>query len=304
MRAESSNPTLGWNPLHDLSELLEYHFMVNALLAATVVGVLAALIGWLMIVRRETFVGHTLSVMAFPGASAALLLGVAPAWGYFGFCAAGALAIGGLLGSHTRTWGERSAGVASIQALALAAGFLFVSLSGSVLSELDSVLFGSPFGISDGRLQTLAIVAAVALAALLVLARPLVFASVDPEVAQARGVRTRPLSIAFLLLLGLTVAATSQVTGLLLVFALLLAPAASAQALTVRPGASVALSVLLALLIAWVGIGASYFSVYPAGFFVASSALSVYVLARLAAAARERFSRGSAYAWARGTAGG
>jgi zinc/manganese transport system permease protein len=224
--------------------------------------------------------------MAFPGAGAAALLGVAPAWGYFGFCGAGALAIGSLFGSNARAWGERSAGVASIQALALAAGFLFLSLSGSVLGELDNVLFGSPLGVSDARLAVLAVAAAVGVPATLALARPLVFASVDPEVAQARGVHTRALSIAFLLLLGLAVGAISQVTGLLLVFALLDAPAASAQALALRPGASIALAVALALAIAWLGLGLAYFSTYPAGFFVASAAIATYLLARTAAAVR------------------
>jgi len=121
-----------------------------------------------------------------------------------------------------------------------------------------------------------------------VLARPLLFASLDPEVAAARGVPVRGLSLAFLALLAVTVAATSQITGVLLVFSLLVAPPAAAQALTARPALSLGLSVALALLIAWLGLGVSYFSIYPAGFFISTFAFAVYLLARLAALLRAR----------------
>ncbi len=286
--ADAAHPTLGWNVAHDVSQLLEYHFMVNALLAGSAVAVMAGLVGWLMVLRSEAFAGHTLSMMAFPGASAAALAGVPAAWGYFAFCTVAAAAIGRLTGARRVSWGERSAGIGAIQALALAVGFLFVSLYGGVLGDLDSLLFGDLLGVSDGEVLLLALVAAGTLVALAALGRPLLFASVDADVAAARGVPVRAVSLAFLLLLGLAVAATSQVTGVLLVFSLLVSPAASAQALTARPLASLALSVVLGLLVVWLGLGIAYFSVYPAGFFVASVAFAIYVLARLTAYARAR----------------
>jgi zinc/manganese transport system permease protein len=278
--ADAANPTLTWNLFHDVGQLLEYHFMIDALLAGGVVAVLAGVVGWLMVLRGEAFAGHTLSMMAFPGAAAAALAGVPGAWGYFVFCGAGAGAIATISGSGRRAWGERSAGVGAVQALALAVGFLLLSLYGGVLGDLESLLFGDLFGVSDGQVVLLAAVAAVTLLALAALARPLLFASVDPDVAAARGVPVRRLGLAFLLLLALAVGATSQITGVLLVFALLVAPAASAQTLTLRPAASLALTVLLALLIAWLGLGIAYFSSYPAGFFVATAAFAVYLLAR------------------------
>jgi len=286
--ADALDPTLSWNVVHDAGELLEYHFMVNALLAGSVVAVMAGVVGWLMVLRGEAFAGHTLSMMAFPGAAAAALVGVPGAWGYFLFCGAGAGAIARISGSERFSWSEQSAGIGSVQALALALGFLFVSLYGGVLGDLESLLFGDLLGVSDGQVLVLAIVAAIALAALAALARPLLFASVDAGVAAARGVPVRLLSLAFLLLLGLAVGATSQITGVLLVFALLVAPAASAQALTARPLVSLALTVALALLVVWLGLGIAYFSIYPAGFFVATVAFAVYVLARLIAYARAR----------------
>lgn len=288
-----AEPRLTWNLAHDAGELFEYHFMVNALLAGGAVAVLAGAIGWLMVLRGEAFAGHTLSMMAFPGAAAAALAGVPGAWGYFLFCGAGAGAIAGISGTGRRSWGEQSAGIGSVQALALAVGFLFVSLYGGVLGDLESLLFGDLLGVSDGQVVLLAIVAGLTLLVLAALARPLLFASVDPDVAAARGVPVRGLGLAFLLLLALAVGATSQITGVLLVFALLVAPAASAQALTARPLLSLALTVAFALAIVWLGLGIAYFSVYPAGFFIATCAFAVYVLARAVAFARGRRAAGA-----------
>jgi zinc/manganese transport system permease protein len=292
MPAELGEPQLTWNLAHDVSEVLEYHFMVNALLAGSAVAVMAGLLGWLMVLRRETFAGHTLSMMAFPGAAGAALIGVAAAWGYFLFCVVGALVIGRFSGARGRSWSEQSAVIGSVQALALGLGFLFVSLYGGVLGDLDNLLFGTFLGISDGQVLLLAGVALVAVAALAVLGRPLLFASVDADVASARGVPVRGLGVAFLVLLGLAVAATSQITGVLLVFALLLMPAASAQAITARPGLSLALTVAIGLAVVWLGLGIAYFSIYPAGFFVTSISFAVYLAAQATAWAR-RNARGS-----------
>jgi zinc/manganese transport system permease protein len=286
MPADAAHPTLSWNVARDVSQVLEYHFMLNALLAGSVVAVMAGLVGWVMVLRREAFAGHTLSMMAFPGASAAALAGVPAAWGYFLFCAAGAAAIGRLAGARRISWGDESAAIGVVQALALAVGFLLLSLYGGVLGDLDSLLFGDLLGVGDGEVLLLVAVAAATLVLLGALGRPLLFASVDADVAAARGVPVRAVSLAFLLLLGLAVAATSQITGVLLVFALLVAPAASAQAVTARPAASLALTVVLGLLIVWLGLGIAYFSPYPAGFFIATVAFCIYVLARLLALAR------------------
>jgi zinc/manganese transport system permease protein len=272
-----TDPHLTWNLARDLSEVLEYHFMVNALVAGGVVAVMAGLLGWLMVLRSETFAGHTLSMMAFPGASGAALIGVAATWGYFVFCVAGGLVIGRFSGGRGRSWSEQSAVIGSVQALALGLGFLFVSLYGGVLGNLDNLLFGTFLGISNGQVLVLVGVAVVAVVALAVLGRPLMFASVDADVASAKGVPVRVLGIVFLMLLGLAVAATSQITGVLLVFALLLMPAASAQAITARPGLSLVLTVAIGLAVVWLGLGIAYFSVYPAGFFVTTISFAVYL---------------------------
>ncbi|HST55648.1 MAG TPA: metal ABC transporter permease [Solirubrobacteraceae bacterium] len=276
------NPSFSLDPLSDLHQLLAYPFMVHALQAGSIVAVMAAVAGWFMVLRRESFAGHTLAVMSFPGASAAALAGVPLPSGYFAFCAAGALAIAGA----SRTQGRRnlaqeSAVVGTVQAVALGAGFLLLSLYHGVLESLETLLFGSFLGISSDQVLTLLVSAIAVLAFFALAGRPLLFASVDEDVARAGGVPVRALSIAFLLVLGLTVAATAQITGVLFVFALLVAPAATAQQLTPRVGLGLALSVLIGLLITWFGLALSYFTNYAAGFYVTSLAIVLYTTARL-----------------------
>ena len=278
---------LSWNPIHDVHALFTFPFMVNALAAGTIVAVMAGVAGWFMVLRRQTFAGHTLAVIAFPGAAAASLAGLPLALGYFGFCGAGALVLAAIAGSR-RSLGAESAAIGSLQALALALGFLFVSLYHGVLSGLDSLLFGTFLGITAGQVVVLLLVASAAVVFIVAAARPLFFASVDADVARAAGVPVGLLGTAFLLVLGLSVAETSQITGALLVFALLVTPAATAQQLTSRPALGIALSVAIALGVTWLGLALAYFSVYPVGFFVTSLAFALYVLVRLGRAAARR----------------
>ena len=271
---------LSWNPISDVRQLFAFPFMVNALEAGTIVAVMAGVTGWFMVLRRQTFAGHTLSVVAFPGAAAASLAGVPLALGYFGFCGLGALALAGIAGSR-RSLSAESAAIGSLQALALALGFLFVSLYHGVLNGLDALLFGTFLGITRQQVGVLLAVAVVTVVLVLVAARPLFFASIDADVARARGIPVGLLGFAFLLVLGLAVAATSQITGALLVFALLVTPAATAHQLTARPALGIALSVAIALAVTWLGLALAYFSIYPVGFYVTSLSFALYLLVRV-----------------------
>jgi zinc/manganese transport system permease protein len=289
---------LSLDPVADFEAVTEYQFMVNALWAGTIVAVLAGAVGWFMVLRRQTFAGHTLSVIAFPGAAAAALAGLPLAVGYFGACAIGALSLAGISrpGAARSGQADESAAIGTLQAFALGLGFLFVNLYSGQLANLESLLFGTFLGITTGQVETLVWVAVAALLALAAIGRPLLFASVDGEVARAAGVPTRLLGAAFLLLLGLAVAATAEITGALLVFALLVTPAATAQQLTARPGLGIALSVVLALLVTWVGLTIAYFSPYPVGFWVTSLSFGLYVAVRLGLEARRRWAPGAAAA--------
>jgi zinc/manganese transport system permease protein len=288
MLTESIFQGLSWDPVADVRQLFAFHFMVNALEAGTAVAVMAAAIGWFMVLRRQTFAGHTLSVIAFPGAAAAALAGVPLAFGYFGACAAGALALAGVSADRSGGHSRESAATGTVQAFALGLGFLFVDLYHGLLGGLESLLFGTFLGISDGQTETIVAVAAGSLVLLAVAGRPLLFASVDADVARAAGVPVRALSLGFLLLLGLAVAATSQITGALLVFALLVMPAAAARQLTARPLRGLACSVAIGLAVTWLGLALAYFSIYPVGFYVTSLAFAAYLAARVIAARGRR----------------
>ncbi|WP_375491308.1 metal ABC transporter permease [uncultured Jatrophihabitans sp.] len=273
---------LGWNVVDDARQLLAFHFMLNALRAGTIVAVVSGAIGYFMVLRRQSFVGHTLAVIGFPGAAAATYLGLATPLGYFGFCVAGALVIAALPAGGRASAGGfagESAAVGTVQGFALACGFLFVSLYKGFLSGLNNLLFGSIVGVTDGQVVTLFVAGALCLAVLAVIGRRLLFASIDPDVARARGVPVRLLSAMFLVVLGVAAAGTSQVTGSLLVFALLVAPAATAARLTARPLTGLVLSVLIAVAVTWAGEGVAFFSSYPIGFWVTTFAFGLFVLA-------------------------
>jgi zinc/manganese transport system permease protein len=178
-----------------------------------------------------------------------------------------------------RAGSQESAVIGTVQAFALAAGALFVSLYGGFLDSVTGLLFGSFLGVSDDQVVALVAVAGVVLVAMAALARPLFFATVDRDVATARGVPERALSVVFLLVLGCTAAEVSQITGALLVFALLVMPAAAAQQLTARPMLGLCLSVGLGLAVVWSALGVAFYSTWPVGFFVSTFGFAVYLAA-------------------------
>jgi zinc/manganese transport system permease protein len=285
-----------WNLLENVEQLLSYRFMLNALRAGTIVAVLCGAIGYFMVLRKQSFAGHTLAVIGFPGAAGATWLGLSASLGYFGFCIAGALVIAALPGTARRGsglggYGDESAVIGTVQALALACGFLFVSLYQGFLSGLTALLFGSITGVSDGQVLVLLVAGAGCLLALLALGRPLLFSSVDPDIGQARGVPVRLVGAAFLVLLAVAAAGASPITGSLLVFALLVTPAATASRLTARPGLGLLLSVLIAVAVTWLGEGIAFFSPYPIGFWVTTLAFAAFLLAAGYSRGRDRLGR-------------
>jgi zinc/manganese transport system permease protein len=278
-----------WNLADDVGQLFAYHFMVNAFFAGTIVAVVAGGIGWFMVLRRQSFAGHTLAIVSFPGAAGAILLGISASYGYFGAAVAAAIVIALVPRSSSgRAFSNESAVIGTVQAFALACGALFVSLYGGFLNSLTDLLFGTFLGVSDDQVRTLLLVGAAALIILAGLARPLFFATVDPDVARARGVPVGFVSTVYLVLLGVAAAEVSQITGALLVFALLVMPAAAAQQLTVRPAVSFALTMCFGLASVWLGLSFAYFSIYPVGFFVTSVGFAIFVMASGCRALRSR----------------
>lgn len=280
---------LSWNLGDDLHQLFAYHFMVNAFEAGTIVAIAASMLGWFMVLRRQSFAGHTLAVVSFPGAAGAIYLGLSATAGYFAFPIAAALVIALVPRSTAgRAYSGESAAIGTVQAFALALGALFLSLYGGFLNGVTALLFGTFLGISDSQVLTLFLVTLGSLVVLAIIGRRLLFATVDPDVARARGIRIGWLSALFLVLLGAVAAEVSQITGALLVFALLVMPAAAAQQLSPRPASSLALAMVIALAVTWLGLAASYFSPYPVGFWITTFGFGLYLLAAASRHIRRR----------------
>jgi zinc/manganese transport system permease protein len=169
-----------------------------------------------------------------------------------------------------------------VLAWTLGLGVLFLSLYTGYATEAYALLFGQVLGISEFDVAVTAVAGVVTLAALAAIYRPLLFASVDEDVAAARGVPVAALSVLFMVILAVAVSEAVQVVGVLLIFALIVTPAAIAERLTTRPSRTIALSVALALLFTWSGLAISFFTPYPVSFFITSIAFAAYLLARLA----------------------
>jgi zinc/manganese transport system permease protein len=276
-----------WDLLADLQLLLQFHFMQNAFAVGTLVAILGGAVGYFVVLRGQSFVAHMLSQVGFPGAAAGVLLHTSAVAGLMVFCAGAALGIG-LLGRELDT-GRRfeAATVGTILAFSLGLGLLFFRLFAGSAQGIYTFLFGAILGISDGDVRITLVTTVLSLAVLAALGRPLIFASVDPDVAEARGVPLRAISIAFLVLVALAVAVAVQIVGTLLIFALLVAPGAAAQQLTARPGLGLLLTVALSLLFTWAGLSVAYFTVYPVGFFITSFAFGTYLVIRLLKGALE-----------------
>ena len=193
-----------------------YDFMRTAYEAAAVVAVMSGAAGYFLVLRRQSFAGHALGHVGFAGATLALLLGLPALPGLIAATVAG----GVLMGALGERLAERDVGIGMVLALALGFGILFLGLFAGSAAQATALLFGNVLGVDRVTLAALLVTGAVCLAALAAMSRPLLFASLQPDLAEAHGVRLRPLGMAFLGVVGLAVAGAAQVVGVLLVFAL------------------------------------------------------------------------------------
>ena len=259
------------------TNLLAQHFVHNALVAGAIVAVVSGAIGWFVVTRGASFAVHAISELGFTGAAGALVVGLDPIIGMIG----GSLCVGLVLGVLSLRGRERDSAIGAVLAFGLGLGVLFLSLYQGYATEATNLLFGSIVGVSDRQVLELAIVATIVLAGVVALYRPLLFSSVDPEGAEARGVPVRALSVAVFLLLALTTAEAIQVVGVLLVLTLVITPAAAAQRLTVRPARALLLAVAIALVATEGGILFSLAHPWPTSFFISTISFGVYLLARI-----------------------
>lgn len=259
------------------TNLLAQHFIHTALLAGAVVAVVSGAIGIFVVTRGASFAVHAISELGFTGAAGALVVGLDPVIGMIG----GSLGVGLVLGLLSLRGRERDSAIGAVLAFGLGVGVLFLSLYHGYATQATNLLFGSIVGVSDRQLLELAVVALIVIVGIAALYRPLLFSSVDPEVAAARGVPLRALSVAIFLLLALTTAEAIQVVGVLLVLTLVITPAAAAQRLTARPAVAFMLSILIALGATEGGILLSLAQPWPTSFFISAISFSVYVAARV-----------------------
>jgi zinc/manganese transport system permease protein len=278
-----ATPKPSWNVVHDIHQLFAYAFMRHAFVAGTIVAVLAGVVGYFVVLRQSAFAAHALSEIGFAGASGGVAFGFSAVWGLLGMSLLGAAVIG-LLGKRLR---GRDAAIGTVLVFSLGLGSYFITrYKGESASGPFGLLFGEILGISIHDVWFIAVAAAVTIVALVVMYRPLLFASLDEDVAEARGVPVRGLSVAFLMVLAVAVTAAVQVVGVLLIFALLVTPGAIADRVCRRPGRGIVLCVALSLVFVWAGLAVTYYSRFPVGFLISFFAFAGYLIARLATAGR------------------
>ena len=272
-------PYFGWDLVRDLQELLRYAFMQHAFEAGTVVALSAGVIGYFVVLRGLSFAAHALSHIGFAGATGAVLVGTTPIVGLLVFTMS-AGAVMGALGQRLR---GRDVTIGLVMAWSLGLGLLFTRLYRGSANLAIGILFGQIFGITIQEVAATFVAGSLTVLALLVVYRPLLFATLDEEVAEAKGVPVGGLSIAFMVILAVAVSEAVQVVGVLLIFALIVAPAAIAERFTTRPSRGLLLSAVLAVLFTWAGLSVAYYVPYPVGFFITTIAFLSYILARLVA---------------------
>jgi zinc/manganese transport system permease protein len=255
--------------------MFAYEFMANAFAAAGIAAVVSGLVGYFLVMRGQTFAGHALSHIGFAGATGAGLIGLAPIWGLTGFTLAAGLAMG-LLGERIS---NRDVAIGVVLALALGFGLLFLHYYTSFATQATALLFGNVLAVDRATIATLAGLGLITLAALAAIMRPLIFASLQPELAEAKGVPLRLISTAFLAIVALAVSACAQIVGVLLVFALLVGPPAAAQRVSTGLWSGVALSAALALGEAWLGLTVAFYTDWPVSFCIAFLSAAVYFVA-------------------------
>jgi len=257
--------------------MLEYEFMRNAFVAGAIVAIVGGAVGFFLVLRSLAFAGHALSHVGFAGATGAVLVGVNPLWGLLAFTLTAAVAMG-ILGEKLR---GRDIAVGMVLSLALGLGVLFLYLYTSHATQATAILFGNVLGVSVETLWALAALAIGCLGALAAISRPLLFATLAPELAEAKGVSLRLISVLFLAVVAIAVAEAAQIVGVLLVFVLMVAPAAAALRLTTRVASGVALAMALALGETWVGIALAYLTDWPTTFWIVAASCLVYVASAL-----------------------
>jgi zinc/manganese transport system permease protein len=266
-----------WNIVTDIRLMWSFAVFQNAYEAGTIISIVAGIIGYFVVLRRSAFATHALGHVGFSGAAGAVVYGFNPVFGLLLFTMGGGTGMA-LLGRRAST---RDIEIGTVLAFMLGLGLLFLSLYNGYATEAYAILFGEIEGISPAQVLLTLEASLVVLAVLALIYRPLLFASLDEDVAEARGLPMMALGLAFMLMLAVAISFAVQVIGVLLIFALMVTPAAVAVRVTKRPLTAVIVSVLLAVACTWLGIFVAVFQgQFPVSFFIVSFAFGTYVLVR------------------------
>ena len=269
--------TFSINLLSDLQQMLQYQFMLNAFEAGTLVAIVAGITGYFVVLRRSAFTAHAFSEIGFAGAAAAVLVNLAPIIGLLGGAIGGGLAIAAL----GRRAANRDTQIGIVLAFSLGMGLLFISLYTGYATEAYSILFGEILGVSRGQVLLTVGACILILAALGFVYRPLLFASLDEDVAEAKGMPMLFIGTVFMLIVAVAVSFAVQVTGVLLIFSLMVTPAATAQYLSRRPQTAIIASTAIALAATWLGLFVAFYTPYPVSFFITAEVFAFYLLVRV-----------------------
>lgn len=257
--------------------MLTYDFMLRAFAASGVVALVAATVGTFLVLRGQTFAGHALSHVGFAGATGAALIGASPLVGLV----ATTVAAGAAMGLLAERLSGRDVAIGMVLATALGFGLLFLNLTTVHATQATTLLFGNVLAVSAPMLVALVVLAVVTLGGLAAISRPLLFATLQPELAEAKGVSLRLIGTLFLAIAALAVAQSVQVVGVLLVFILMIGPPATAQLITARIVPGIALAALLAVAEAWLGVVVAYHTDWPVSFCITLMSALAYAAAAL-----------------------
>ncbi len=265
------------NIFYDLQQIWHYQFMQHAFEAGTIIAILAGVTGYFVVLRRSAFTAHAFSEIGFAGAAASILINVAPIVGLLGGSIAGGLAIAAL----GRRAANRDTQIGIVLAFSLGLGLLFISLYSGYSTEAYSILFGEILGISSSAVSLTLVACSLILCLTGFLYRPLLFASLDEDVAEAKGMPMLFLGTMFMLVVAVSVSFAVQVTGVLLIFSLMVTPAATAIQIARRPQRAILISVGIGVAATWSGLFIAYYTIYPVSFFITAEVFVLYVLVRL-----------------------
>jgi zinc/manganese transport system permease protein len=265
------------NLISDFHDMWQYDFMRHAFEAGTIIAIVAGVVGYFVVLRKLSFAAHALSHAGFAGAAGAVLIGINPLLGLMAFTISGGLGMAAL-GKRAV---NRDVQIGTVLAFMLGLGVLFISLYKGYATQAYSILFGEILGISATDVAISLIVGIIIILVMMTIFKPLFFSTIDEDVAEAKGVPVLGLGILFMIILAVAVSISVQLVGVLLIFALLVTPAAIAERLTQKPIHGVIVSIIVALGVTWFGIFSSYYLSYPVSFIITSSVFLLYLLVRI-----------------------